>query len=395
MFIKRDLQSRIQTGAEQMPVIAIIGPRQSGKSTLVKQLFPHHHYLDMQDAQLFEFADDDPKGFLNSYKNDQGIIIDEAQYAPKLFAQIKVEADKNPKPGYYILSGSQNFLLHEKISESLSGRVFFYTLLPLSIKELVNVKLLHNDITEQLYAGFYPKLYQQKINIHDYYANYVSTYVERDIRTIRNIENIITFKRFMQLCALRIGTPLNLADLCAKSGITVTTGNSWLSLLQASFVVFLLPPYHNNLGKRITKSPKLYFYDVGLALALLGISKESLVEQRDIYGSLFENMVIVDIIKNFNATSYTPAFTFFRDSNKNEVDLVIEIAGKTIPIEIKSSETINKKFFDTILWFSQELKHPVKPMLIYRGTQTQNRTESLVLGWKSLSKIMQAYNLDE
>jgi len=189
MFIKRDLEERIKSGAQQVPVIAIIGPQQSGKNSLAKKIFKDHVYIDMQDAELFEFANKDPKGFLNSYKNEQGIIIDEAQYAPKLFPQIKVEADKDPRPGYFILSGSQNFLLHEKISESLAGRVYFYTLLPLSIEELKNAKISVESVDEQLLKGFYPRIYQAPMNAHEYYENYISTYVERDIRTIRNIDN--------------------------------------------------------------------------------------------------------------------------------------------------------------------------------------------------------------
>ena len=257
MYIKRDLTGPIKSGAKQVPVIAIIGPRQSGKSTLAKKIFPNHIYLDMQDAELLEFAKEDPKGFLNNYKNEHGIILDEAQYAPKLFPQIKVEADKNPQPGYYILSGSQNFLLHEKISESLAGRVYFYKLLPFSIKELKSGDLLLDSIDKQIFKGFYPRVYQSNVDFYDYYQNYIATYVERDIRTIKNIDNILAFKKFMQLCAVRIGTTLNFVDLATHCGVSIGTVKSWLGLLETSFILFLLPPYHSNLGKRITKSPKI------------------------------------------------------------------------------------------------------------------------------------------
>lgn len=199
MFIKRDMTERIKTGAHESPVIAIIGPRQSGKSTIARKIFKHHLYLDMQDADLFEFAQRDPKGFLNHYQSEHGVIIDEAQYAPQLFSQIKVEVDKNRRPGYYILTGSQNFLLHEKISESLAGRVYFYRLLPLSIKELQQANRQEEIVLEQIVKGFYPHVYQPHINKEEYYQNYISTYVERDIRTIRNIDHILIFKRFLQL----------------------------------------------------------------------------------------------------------------------------------------------------------------------------------------------------
>lgn len=387
MFISRDLEERIKSGAQQVPVIAIIGPRQSGKSTLAKELFKHHLYIDMQDAQMLEFASNDPKGFLDTYKNEHGIIIDEAQYAPNLFAQIKVEADKNPRPGYFVLSGSQNFLLHEKISESLAGRVYFYTLLPFSIKELKTANLALPTPQEQIYQGFYPRVYQPKVSAHEYYENYIATYVERDIRTIRNIDNILTFKKFMQLCALRVGTTINFTDLAVSCGISMATAKAWLGLLETSFILFLLPSYHENLNKRVTKSPKLYFYDVGLAAALMGVDSEIITKKRDLYGALFENMVIVDIIKNFNAAPTRPSLTFYRDTNQNEVDLIIETAGKTIPIEIKASETIDSRFFDVATWFQQEIKSDTPPVVVYGGDQDQKRSKGSVVAWNNLITI--------
>jgi len=388
MFIERDLTAAIRSGASQVPVVAIIGPRQSGKSTLAKNIFKNHTYLDMQDAELFEFANNDPKGFLNSYKNEHGIIIDEAQYAPKLFSQIKVEADKDPQVGYYILSGSQNFLLHEKINESLAGRVYFYTLLPLSIQELTRASLLLQNPQEQIFKGFYPRVYQPQIKARDYYENYIVTYIERDIRTIKNIDNILVFKKFMQLCALRVGTMLNMTDLATNCGINVHTAKGWLALLEASFVLFLLPSYHNNLGKRITKSPKLYFYDVGLAAALMDVDAQIIIKKRDIYGALFENMIIVDIIKNFNAHAMRPTLTFFRDSNQNEIDLIVEVGGKTIPIEIKASETMTDKFFATLSWFLEETHSDQKPIVVYGGDQAQTRSRGTVIAWTQLHRVV-------
>lgn len=388
MYISRDLEQAISSGAKQSPVVAIIGPRQSGKSTLVKKMFSNHIFLDMQDAELFKFANEDPKGFLNSYKNEYGIIIDEAQYAPNLFGQIKVEADKDPHPGYFILSGSQNFLLYEKISESLAGRVYFYTLLPFSIQELKEGHISIERPADQIFKGFYPRVYQPNIKAHEYYQNYIVTYVERDIRTIKNIDDILVFKRFMHLCALAIGTTLNYTNLALDCGISVPTAKSWLALLETSFILFLLPSYHDNLGKRITKSPKLYFYDVGLATALMNIDKETLIKQRGIYGALFENMVIVDIIKNFNARSLRPTFTFFRDTNKNEIDLIIESAGKTTPIEIKASETIDTKFFDTLTWFKEQTKIEQESVVVYGGNQTQTRSRGKILPWTELNLLI-------
>lgn len=388
MFIERDLEKPIRAGAKQVPVVAVVGPRQSGKSTLIKKMFKDFVYLDMQDADIFDFASNDPKGFLNSYKNEAGVIIDEAQYAPQLFAQLKVEVDRNPRPGYYIVSGSQNFLLHEKISESLAGRVYFNTLLPLSIQELKQAGLLVDRVEGQIQKGFYPRVYQPEINAQTYYENYISTYVERDIRSIRNIDSILTFKKFMQLCALRIGSTLNIVDLATNCGISAVTAKSWLSLLEASYILFLLPSYHDNLGKRITKSPKLYFYDVGLAAALIGLDQETIIAKRTIYGALFENMVIVDLVKNFQAKDMRSTLTFFRDSNQNEIDLIIEQQGKAIPVEIKSSETMDSSYFKTLTWFQEQSGNKQKgAVVVYGGTRSEERSLGRVVSWKELATI--------
>ena len=389
MFVKRKLEKAILSGSRQVPVIAIIGPRQSGKSTLAQHLFKNHVYIDMQDANIFEFANNDPKGFLQTYKNKHVVIIDEAQYAPKLFPQIKVEAYKNPQPGYFILSGSQNFLLHEKISESLAGRVYFYVLLPFSIQELKSADLLIEQTDQQLLKGFYPRVYQPHIHAHEYYENYIRTYVEQDIRTIKNIENMLVFQKFMRLCAVRVGATLNITELATNCSISTGTARSWLSLLETSFILFLLPPYHNNLGKRITKSPKLYFYDVGLAATLANFDTELMVSKRALYGALFENMIIVDIIKNFHAKNLHPILTFFRESNQKEVDLIVELKGKTIPIEIKASQTMNSHFFDTLIWFQEQKENIQNPIIIYGGTQAQTRTLGRVIPWTNTASLIE------
>lgn len=388
MFIKRSIESQIYKGAQQAPLIAIIGPRQSGKSTLARQMFKDYLYVDMQDAELFDFANKDPKGFLNTYKGEHGVILDEVQYAPRLFSQLKVEVDKNPRPGYYVLSGSQNFLLHEKISESLAGRVYLYTLLPFSIKELKNAHMLYQRAEDQILKGFYPRVYQPHIDAHDYYQNYISTYIERDIRMIKNIENSIVFKKFMQLCALRIGTTINFTDLARDCGISINTAKNWISLLEASFILFLLPSYHNNLGKRITKSPKLYFYDVGVVSTLIGTTKEMFAQKRTLYGLLFENMIVVDILKNCGNYGLGCTLTFFRDTNNNEVDLIVESQGKTTPIEIKASETMDSAFFNTLTWFQEQTNNDQKPIVIYGGNQAQTRTKGRVIPWNCSGELL-------
>lgn len=388
MFIHRTLTSAILQGAKEIPVIAIVGARQSGKSTLAREIFKEYRYFDMQDADLFSFAKNDPKGFLKNYSHEVGIIIDEAQYVPELFAQIKVEVDKNPRPGYFILTGSQNFLLHEKINESLAGRVYQYTLLPLSIAELKEANLLPQTAEALVFKGFYPRVYQENIDINRYYENYLATYVERDIRTIRNIDNILLFKKFLQLCALRIGSPINLASLATDCGITVTTAKHWLALLQTSFIIFELPPYHQNLGKRIIKSPKLFFYDVGLAAKLMQINQETILQQREFYGALFENMVIIDLLKNSHALPQKPTFSFFKNSNHNEIDLIIEQGITTIPLEIKASLSIKPEFFKTSSWFASEKKESRKPIIVYGGNEKQEWSYGTVLPWNQLDVVL-------
>ena len=278
--------------------------------------------------------------------------------------------------------------MHEKINESLAGRVYFYQLLPLSIGELEHADLLLKHAENQIFKGFYPRVYQPQVNAREYYENYISTYVERDIRTIRNIDNILIFKKFMQLCAVRVGSTLNITDIAGKCGIAESTARSWLALLETSFILFLLPSYHDNLGKRITKSPKLFFYDVGLAAALMGFTKETIIKDRIIYGALFENMILVDIIKNCNINGLKPSLSFLRDSNQNEIDLIIEVAGKVIPIEIKASQTMSSNYFETLTWFQEETHNKQDAVVVYGGDENQTRTKGKVVSWHKLAGLV-------
>ena len=388
MYIKRSISELILAGAQDSPAISIVGPRQSGKSTLAKQLFPNHAYVDMQEPSVLEFALSDPKGFLKTYTNGYGIIVDEAQYAPILFDQIKVEIDKNrDKMGRYILTGSQHFLLSEKITESLAGRVYLYKLLPLSFKELTDVNRLEPTIEQQIIKGFYPNLYDKQKLVHTFYESYFYTYVERDVRSLRNIGNIGLFKKFIQLCIARIGQPLNFTSLANETGISIVTVRAWLSLLEASFIIYLLPSFHTNLSKRVVKSPKLYFYDTGLAADVAGITVEMLKERRDLVGSLFENMIITDIMKECINRGLRHQLFFFRDSNLKEVDLISDLPGKQIPLEIKASMTLQSSFFDSINWLTQELSLKNKNVLIYGGDQVQHRTTTTVFPWNKVYEI--------
>lgn len=383
MYIKRDITDSIIVGAKESPVITITGPRQSGKSTLIKHIFPKHNYVDMQDVDNLTFALNDPKGFLKENTNEFGIVIDEAQYAPILFSQIKVEVDKNPQKGKYVLSGSQNFLLNEKITESLSGRVYIYNLLPLSISELTQVNFLEEDYIKQIAKGFYPGLYTDKELINKFYESYFFTYIERDVRSMRNIDNLSTFNKFLKLCAARIGQPLNILNLASEAGISQITARAWLSILEASFIIFVLPSYHENLSKRVVKSPKLYFYDVGLATHILGLDAEFLKQKRNIMGQLFENMIILDLYKENLNRSLNYRFYFWRDTNLKEIDLILERGANIKPVEIKSSQTIQSNFFDNLNWLKDTMKLENKGILIYSGDQIQKRTHNTVLSWNA------------
>ncbi len=388
MYIKRSISELILAGAHDSPVISIIGPRQSGKSTLSKQLFPHHAYVDMQEPSILEFALNDPKGFLKTYSNEHGIIIDEAQYAPILFDQIKVEVDRNrEKMGRYILTGSQHFLLSEKITESLAGRVYLYKLLPLSFKELTNINCVEPTSEQQIIKGFYPNLYNNQKLVYTFYESYFYTYVERDVRSLRNIGNIGLFKKFIQLCIARIGQPLKITSLANETGISMVTVRTWLSLLEASFIIYLLPSFHTNLSKRVVKSPKLYFYDTGLAAAIAGITIEMLKERRDLVRSLFENMIVTDIMKECINRGLHHQLFFFRDNNLKEIDLIIEASGIQIPVEIKSSMTLKSNFFDSINWLTKELSLKNKNVLIYGGDHVQDRTTTTVLPWNKAYEV--------
>ncbi len=389
MYIKRDITDSVLAGAKDSPVVSVIGPRQSGKSTLCRHIFPKHNYVDMQEPDVLQFALSDPKGFLRANTNEHGIIIDEAQYAPILFDQIKVEVDKDRhKMGKYILSGSQNFLLIEKITESLAGRVYIYKLLPLSIKELKDNNFLLDSSESQIVKGFYPNLYTYAQLVEKFYESYFYTYVERDIRSLRNIENLSTFKKFIQLCIARIGQPLNISSLASEAGITTVTAKAWLSILEASFILFLMPSFHNNLSKRAVKSPKIYFYDVGLAANIAGLSLEFLKTRREILGQFFENMIIVDLIKECNNRDIQNQFSFFRDTNLKEVDLIIETPGVKTLVEIKASMTIQSQFFDNLNWLKEELKLENNGALIYAGDQSQKRTHNSVFSWNNCYKVI-------
>ena len=387
MNIKRKLESKLKVVAEKSPAIAILGPRQSGKTTLAKMVFPDYEYVLFEDMDTRESFKRDPRGFLSNYLGKKGVIFDEAQLVPDLFSYLQGIIDQDQKPGYFILTGSQNFLLNQAISQSLSGRIRILTLLPLSITELEEAKLLPVKETETIFKGFYPKIYSKDLHPGEWYPDYIQTYIERDVRTLKNVSDLGVFQRFIKLCAGRIGQVVNYSSLANDCDISVNTAKAWISLLESTYILFTLNPYYKNFSKRIIKSPKLFFYDTGLACSLLGIQDVVQLETHYLKVGLFEQMIISEIIKQEFNQGIRPEIYFWRDRVGNEVDLIFEKGTKAIPIEIKSGKTINQSFFKGLDNWAQLVQTPEKGFVVYSGDRDQNGTKADILSWKNLDKI--------
>ncbi|MDZ7878544.1 MAG: ATP-binding protein [Saprospiraceae bacterium] len=368
-MINRHLAEKARLLSTKFPIVALTGARQSGKSTLVKHLFSDKPYVSLEDPDVQLIAQTDPRGFLSNYPN--GAILDEIQHVPALFSYLQTIVDAQDKTGLFILSGSQNFLLMQNISQSLAGRVALLKLLPFSYEELTTTEFKHAQIDDWLLKGFYPRLYDRNIDPQDYYPNYIKTYLERDVRLLKNINDLSLFNRFMKLCAARIGTVLNYASLANDCGVAVNTIKAWVSVLEASYVVYLLPSYHQNFNKRLIKAPKIYFYDTGLASALLNIQTTTQVSTHYLRGGLFENLIISEVIKYFyNQGKDAPCY-FWQNQVGKEIDLIVEMPNGVKAFEIKSSMTLNKSFFNNLTYWkglvSEQIK--VETHVVYAGNQ--------------------------
>lgn len=388
-MITRSLESKLKQLVKKMPAIAVIGPRQSGKTTLVRKVFPHKPYVSLEDIDTREFAETDPRGFLAQYQ--AGAIFDEIQRVPTLLSYIQTIIDEQPINGRFILTGSHNYLLQQHISQTLAGRVAMLTLLPFSIEELAQATEKTQTLEQYLFTGSYPRIYDQKLDPTKWYQDYIQTYIERDVRLIKNISDLHTFQKFIKLCAGRIGQILNLSSLANDCGITHNTAKAWLSVLESSYLVFLLQPHHKNFSKRLIKMPKVYFFDTGLACALLNITSVSQLKTHYLYGSLFEAFVITELMKErFNA-GLQPNCYFWRDRLGHEIDCILEQGEQLIPIEIKSSKTIVADYFKGLhYWTSLAGLAADKGYIIYGGTQTQQRQQGSVLGWKDMIQLTRA-----
>lgn len=389
MIFKRDLSKTLKQYAK-FPVVGVFGPRQSGKTTLVKQVFAKHTYLNFEDPTIRAYALEDPRGFLREHENKHGIILDEFQYVPGILSYIQLESDAKDRPGYFILTGSQNFLMNQAITQSLAGRIGILNLLPLSINELQKNKLLPDTANELIFSGCYPRIYAKHILPTELYPSYINSYVERDIRQLVNVENLATFQKFMQLCAGRVGQLLNISDIALGAGVTQKTVQSWLSILQASYIIFILQPYHENFNKRITKSPKLYFYDTGLACSLLNIRSSQELALSFFKRHLFECFIIADIFKQYYGSGTKAPVYFWRDMNgRVEIDCLLNQGIKLVPIEIKSGESINTNYFDSLSkWNEIAAADQTNGYVIYGGQEVQKRTKGNVIGWQKAGNLI-------
>lgn len=388
MYIERVITEKLKILAAKFPVIYLTGPRQSGKSTLLKHAFSKYDYVNLEETDTRRFAEEDPRGFLNAHGDF--VVIDEAQRAPDLFSYIQARTDEKNLPGMYILSGSQNFLMLRRISQSLAGRVGILTLLPLSLEERRTRNMNPRSADEWLYAGGYPRLFSSEIDPADYYPNYINTYAERDVRQETGIHDLGRFRMFLKVCAARTGTPINFADIGKEISADARTIASWLSALEESYIVFRLRPWFGNFGKRQTKKPKLYFCDTGLLCSLLGIDAAGNLKENALRGHIFENAVISELTKRYYNAGKEPPFYFWRDSGDNdkEVDLVIERTGAPLLTEIKSAETAIEKYTKNMLSLSARSNNPdADKYVVYDGPSKLRIKGTAFVNWRDMSRL--------
>ncbi|MFA6066834.1 MAG: ATP-binding protein [Candidatus Babeliaceae bacterium] len=390
MIIKRDITGHLKSLAQQFPVVAVMGPRQSGKTTLVRETFPDYTYVTLEDLDRRALAKEDPRGFFATYAQDSGLIIDEIQEVPELFSYMQGIVDQAYRPGYFIVTGSQHFLMYEKITQTLAGRIALLTLLPLSVHEIKEAGLLPDQVESLLIKGCYPRLYAQPIDVHTWVTNYISTYVEKDVRQVLRIIDVMTFQRFLKLCAARVGNILNYASIARDADISPNTAKEWISILEASYIIKLLYPYYNNFNKRVIKSPKLYFYDSALVCSLLGIRTAQELQLHSLRGALFESFVVSELFKyNYN-NNELPNIYFWRDVQGHEIDVLIEKSvHEIIPVEIKAGMTVTEDFFKALGDWRDITDQPDIPAyIVYGGHENSVRKKGLIYSWNALTQML-------
>jgi predicted AAA+ superfamily ATPase len=383
-MIPRTISTAILEAAKKYPLVALVGPRQTGKTTLARALFPSYTYLSLENLDLRAFAEQDPRGFLTAYR--EHCILDEVQKAPTLFSYLQEVADQ-PLMGRYILTGSQNFLLHRQISQSLAGRIALFTLYPFSMEELKAASLGFEQPEEYIFHGMYPPVYDRATSPTSWYPNYIQTYVERDLRDLMQVSNLLTFQTFVKLCAGRIGQVVNYSSLARDCGITHNTARAWLSLLETSYVVFFLRPYYRNFNKRLVKMPKLYFYDSGLAASLLGIQSVEQLYTHYLRGELFENFVITEYMKYKANHQAGVEYFFWKDQGGHEVDLLVETPQRVSAIEIKVGKTVAEDYVRALEYLRSLYVtegQTFHPLVIYGGELDQGRRGIPIYSWRRM-----------
>ncbi|MCO5230546.1 MAG: ATP-binding protein [Chitinophagales bacterium] len=382
-YIHRNIINQILEQKEKFPILALTGPRQSGKTTLLKSVFKDYRYISLENPDIRDFAKSDPNGFFETY--DKYVILDEVQRVPELFSYIQTRVDNSKIMGQYILSGSQNFHLLQNITQTLAGRVILFKLMPFDCTELKHENILADSFTEACIKGFYPAIYDRDIQPRIFYGNYISSYLERDVTEIVNVQNLELFRAFIKICAHNAGDILNLNSIAKSVGVSHTTAKNWLTVLQSSYIVFLLQPYYSNFKKRIIKSPKLYFYDTGLLSHILGLKNSQDLELSSFKGQVFENLVIGEFVKQNYHRYLQQEFYFWQDSNRNEIDLLYESVQAYHLFEIKTTQTIQPALFNQLNKFEDIADRPAaQKVLIYGGNENQKRTKYSIWSWRDM-----------
>ena len=390
-MIEREITPRLTALFEQYPFVTVTGPRQSGKTTLCRAAFPGLDYANLEAPDQRDFAESDPRGFLAQF--DEGAIIDEVQHVPALMSYLQVIADERNCNGLFVLTGSEQFRLSETINQSLAGRTALLRLLPFSLEERRRAGA-SSAVDDILYSGFYPRILDQGLNPTQALGDYFETYVERDVRRLGAIRNLSNFRRFVRLCAGRVGQLVNLRSLGADAGVSHTTAREWLTVLETSYIVFQLPPYYANIRKRLVKSPKIYFYDVGLAAYLMGIENAEQVSTHPLRGSLFENAVIAEALKHRFNRGNQPNLYFFRDAKGLECDLLYPAGHGVAAFEVKSGATISSDYFHSLHRVAEVVPDVTSKTVVYGGTARQSRSDSEVIPLVGLGGTLEMFELN-